>query len=63
MNLLSQLRYAIHVAIHGECDKRAAQKYHAGYVRGAQDERSLMQNARLERELREIIRDSERPAA
>lgn len=60
---LAQLRHAIYFSIHGSCDRHAAQSYWLGYVKGAQDERSLMLNARLERELRQLLADAERPAS
>jgi len=49
--------------LHANCQKREAQAHWRGYVAGARDERSLVHNALLEKQLRQIIADSERPAA
>ena len=60
---VARLSYWLHQLIHGRCDKRELQAWHTGYIRGAQAERSALLNAKLEAEVRQIIADSERPAA
>jgi hypothetical protein len=63
LHLWFRISYWLHQRQHGACEVREIRAWHTGYIRGAQDERSLIYNAKLEAQLRQIIADSERPAA